>query len=52
MKQTIFTITENVPLTETVYRMKLSGDTEGILPGQFVNIQLDGYYPCRSDPQC
>ena len=52
MKQTIFTITENVPLTETVYRMQLKGDTEGIFPGQFVNIQLDGFYLRRPISVC
>ena len=52
MKQTIFTITENIPLTETVYRMKLAGDTEGIIPGQFVNIQLDGFYLRRPISVC
>ena len=58
MKQTIFTITENIPLTETVYRMQLAGDTEGIFPGQFVNIQLDGFYlrrpisVCDCEPGC
>ena len=30
MKQTIFTITENTPLTATVYKMVLAGDTAGI----------------------
>ncbi len=45
MKQSIFTITENVSLTESVYKMTLSGDTSDITaPGQFVNIKLDGLY--------
>ncbi len=41
MKQVIFEITQNVSLTETVYRMTLKGDTEGIFCGQFVNIKID-----------
>ncbi len=45
MKQSIFTITENVSLTESVYKMTLLGDTSDITaPGQFVNIKLDGLY--------
>ena len=45
MKQGIFTITENVKLTESVYKMVLSGDASDITkPGQFINIQLDGFY--------
>ena len=52
MKQTIFTITENTPLTATVYRMVLSGDTAGITTGQFVNILLDGLYLRRPISVC
>ncbi len=45
MKQGLFTITENVPLTASVYRMRLAGDTSAVTgPGQFVNILLDGLY--------
>ena len=52
MKQTIFTITENTPLTATVYRMVLTGDTAGITTGQFVNILLDGLYLRRPISVC
>ncbi len=52
MKQTIFTITENTPLTATVYRMVLEGDTDGIATGQFVNILLDGLYLRRPISVC
>ena len=42
MKQSIFTILSNTKLTDSVYKMVLSGDTSAITaPGQFVNIQLD-----------
>ncbi len=45
MKQGLFTITENVPLTSSVYRMRLTGDTSAVTgPGQFVNILLDGHF--------
>ncbi len=52
MKQTVFTITENAPLTATVYRMALVGDTAGITTGQFVNIQLEGLYLRRPISVC
>jgi len=52
MKQTIFTVTENTPLTATVYRMALAGDTVGITTGQFVNILLDGLYLRRPISVC
>ncbi len=45
MKQSIFTIKENVALTSSVYKMTLVGDTSGVTkPGQFVNIKLDGLF--------
>ena len=45
MKQGIFEIKSNTALTATVYKMELVGDTSAITgPGQFVNIQLDGYF--------
>ncbi len=53
MEQRIFTIQENIPLTATVYRMVLVGDTAAITgPGQFVNIQLDGLYLRRPISVC
>jgi len=53
MKQSIFTIKENTPLTATVYRMVLTGDTADITgPGQFVNILLDGLYLRRPISVC
>ena len=45
MKQSIFVITENKPLTKQVYKMTLKGDTSEITaPGQFINIKLDGLF--------
>ncbi len=45
MKQSIFKITENKQLTESVFKMTLSGDTSAITnAGQFINIKLDGKF--------
>ena len=53
MKQGFFEITENIPLTENVYKMVLRGDASAITaPGQFVNIQLDGLYLRRPISVC
>lgn len=53
MKQGFFEITDNVPLTENVYKMVLRGDVSAITaPGQFVNIQLDGLYLRRPISVC
>ena len=52
MKNSVFTITKNTPLTSNVYIMMLKGDTEGIRCGQFVNIQLDGLYLRRPISVC
>ena len=52
-KQTQFTILENTPLTASVYRMVLRGDTSAITaPGQFVNIALDGIFLRRPISVC
>ena len=53
MKQGIFEITQNTKLTESVYKMTLSGDVSAITaPGQFVNILLDGFYLRRPISVC
>ena len=53
MKQSIFTILSNEALTDSVYKMVLSGDTSHITNcGQFVNIQLDGLYLRRPISVC
>ena len=53
MKQGIFEIIENIPLTENVFKMTLRGDVSAITaPGQFVNIQLDGLYLRRPISVC
>ena len=44
-KKAIYSVLSNEPLTRDVYRMVLEGDSQWITrPGQFVNIELDGFY--------
>ena len=53
MKQSIFTIQENVALTKDVMKMVLAGDTSAITAsGQFVNIALDGKFLRRPISVC
>lgn len=53
MKQSIFTVIENTPLTETVLRMRLQGNTSAITAsGQFVNVKLAGKYLRRPISVC
>lgn len=53
MKQGIYQIAENTPLTSNVYRMRLIGDVSEITqPGQFINIKLDGKYLRRPISVC
>lgn len=53
MKQGLFEILENRPLTSAVCEMKLRGDTSDITaPGQFVNLKLSGLYLRRPISVC
>ncbi len=53
MKQGLFEIIENVPLTDNVFKMTLKGDTSAVTaPGQFVNIKLEGLYLRRPISVC
>ncbi|MBQ6951182.1 MAG: dihydroorotate dehydrogenase electron transfer subunit [Clostridia bacterium] len=53
MKQSLFTIRENKPLTQDVFRMVLSGDTSAITAsGQFVNILVEGFFLRRPISVC
>ena len=53
MKQGKFILTENTPLTDSVYRMRLQGDTSAVTaPGQFVNVQLEGLFLRRPVSVC
>ena len=53
MRQLLFEIKENKPLTKDIMEMILAGDTSDITrPGQFVNIKLDGLYLRRPISVC
>ena len=52
MKQHIFEIQSNEQIAKNVYRMQLGGDTIGILPGQFVNIRVQGQFLRRPISVC
>ena len=53
MRQLLFEIKENRPLTKDIMEMILAGDTSDITrPGQFVNIKLDGLYLRRPISVC
>lgn len=52
-KRGIYRILTNEPLTDTVWRMRLGGDTQWITaPGQFVNIALEGQFLRRPISVC
>ncbi len=49
----IYEIISNEPLTETVFKMVLSGDTNCVTaPGQFINIKISGFYLRRPISIC
>ncbi len=53
MKQSVFTVTENIPLTSAVFKMVLQGDVSEIKnPGEFINIMLSGKYLRRPISVC
>jgi dihydroorotate dehydrogenase electron transfer subunit len=53
MQQGIFEIASNRRLAEDIYEMRLSGFTgSGCLPGQFINIKLDGFFLRRPISVC
>ena len=53
MKQGLFTISEHRPLTENVMELRLRGDASAVtVPGQFVNIRLDGRFLRRPISVC
>ncbi len=52
MKQRLFEIQSNEQIAKSVYRMQLGGDTTGILPGQFVNIRVQGQFLRRPISVC
>ena len=53
LKQVVYTIVSNEPVARDVYKMVLAGDTSAITaPGQFINLQLDGFYLRRPISVC
>jgi dihydroorotate dehydrogenase electron transfer subunit len=53
MKKGIFTVVSNGLIAKNTYEMVLSSDTSAITkPGQFVNIELDGFYLRRPISVC
>jgi dihydroorotate dehydrogenase electron transfer subunit len=53
MKQRVFTITDNAPLTERVSLLRLRGDCSAIeRPGQFVELALPGFFLRRPFSVC
>ena len=53
MKQELFTIIENTPLTAKVSRLRLRGDSSAIEgPGQFVDLKLEGLFLRRPLSVC
>ena len=53
MNRGIYKILSNKPLTKDIWEMKLEGETSHITaPGQFINIQLDGFYLRRPISIC
>lgn len=53
MRQQIFEIISNRPLTGQIYELRLFGDTSAITkPGQFVNIKIDGLFLRRPISVC
>lgn len=53
MNQQNLTVLSNIPLTDTVFEMKLRGDMSVFTaPGQFVNLRLDGFYLRRPISVC
>lgn len=53
MKQGIYKIISNIPLTDTVFKMVLEGDVSHIKnSGEFINIKLEGKYLRRPISVC
>ncbi len=52
MKDVLFTLTEQREIAKNTYLSVLRGDTDGMRPGQFVNIKLDGFYLRRPISVC
>ena len=52
-KKNKYVIEENIKIAKDIYKMILSGDTSYITaPGQFINIEIDGFYLRRPISVC
>ena len=53
MYQGIYSVLSNIKIAKDVYKMIIGGDTSSItVPGQFINIKLDGFYLRRPISIC
>ena len=52
MRQEIFKVISNKEIAKDRYELKLYGNTEGIVPGQFVEIKVDGFFLRRPFSVC
>lgn len=53
IRESYFEIAENTPLRDDVRRLRLQGDTSAVtVPGQFVNIRIDGVFLRRPLSVC
>ena len=53
MKQTLLTVTENTPVAENTFRMRLAGDVSAVTaPGQFVNLRVENGFLRRPISVC
>jgi len=53
MREEFFTILENAPLAEGIYRLRLRGDTSAFTaPGQFADLKLEGFFLRRPISVC
>ena len=53
MKQSVFTVKENTPLSPRMSRLRLLGDSTAIVrPGQFVSLSLPGFFLRRPFSVC
>lgn len=52
MTESVFTVISNEKIAKNTYKMLLSGNTDGVRPGQFVNIKIDGFFLRRPISVC
>ncbi len=52
MRQEFFVIANNKKIARNTYEMTLAGNTDGIKPGQFINIKLNGFFLRRPISVC